>query len=141
MIFSYKRPVNYYETDKMGVVHHSNYARYLEESRIEMLKFYDMPFDMIEEMGYMIPVLDLKCSFKEPARFGETLIVVPKVEQVTAVRFYISYVIYDETMTRIKHVAETSHCFLDKSFNIVSLKKKEPELYEKLLATMGGHNA
>ena len=47
MIFSYKRPVNYYETDKMGIVHHSNYARYLEESRIEMLKFYDMPFDMI----------------------------------------------------------------------------------------------
>ena len=81
MMFSYKRPVNYYETDKMGVVHHSNYARYLEESRIEMLKFYDMPFDMIEEMGYMIPVLDLKCSFKEPARFGETLIVVPKVEK------------------------------------------------------------
>ncbi len=141
MKFEYKRCVNYYETDKMGVVHHSNYARYLEESRIEMLKFYDMPYDMIEDMGYMIPVLDLKCVFKEPARFGETLIIVPTVEQVTAVRFYVSYIIYDETKTHIKHTAETSHCFLDKSFNIVSLKKCEPKLFEKLVATQEGKDA
>ncbi|MCM1272471.1 MAG: acyl-CoA thioesterase [Clostridium sp.] len=141
MEFRYKRQVNYYETDKMGVVHHSNYARYLEECRIEMLKQYGMPYDMLEEMGYMIPVLDLKCTFKEPARFGETLIIVPKLEQVTAARFYVSYIIYDETMTNVKHLAETSHCFLDKDFNLVSMKKREPELYEKLLEAQGGQYA
>lgn len=141
MKFSYTRQVNYYETDKMGVVHHSNYARYLEECRIEMLKQCGVPYDMLEEMGYMIPVLDLKCTFKEPARFGETLIIAAKLEQVTAARFYFSYIIYDETMTHVKHLAETSHCFLDKNFNLVSLKKKEPELYEKLLTAQGGQHA
>ncbi|MDE6025958.1 MAG: acyl-CoA thioesterase [Lachnospiraceae bacterium] len=141
MKFSYKRQVNYYETDKMGVVHHSNYARYLEESRIEMLKQCGIPYDMLEEMGYMIPVLDLQCKFKEPARFGETLIIVPKLERVTSARFCLSYVIYDETMQHVKHLAETSHCFLDKNFNLVSIKKQEPEIYERLLAAQGGQYA
>ena len=33
MDFTYKRIINYYETDKMGIVHHSNYIRFLEEAR------------------------------------------------------------------------------------------------------------
>lgn len=127
----YERQVNYYETDMMKVVHHSNYARYLEECRIDMLKFYDMPLEMFEEMGYIIPVLDLYGQFKESVRFGETIRVVPKLEKVTPVKFFFSYVIYDETMTKVKHVAKSSHCFLDRNFNPVSLKKVAPEMYEK----------
>ena len=129
----YERKINYYETDKMSVVHHSNYARYLEETRIDMLEFYGMPLDMFEEMGYVIPVLDLYGQFKESIRFGETIRVVPTVEKVTPVKFYFSYVIYDETMTRVKHIAKTSHCFLDNKFNPVSLKKIAPDMYAKFL--------
>lgn len=139
--FVYKRAVNYYETDRMGIVHHSNYARYLEECRVKLMKTLEMPLDMLEAMGYMIPVVDLKCTFREPARFGETLLIVPKIEKVTPARFYISYIIYDETGKNIKHIAETSHCFIDRDFNIVSLKKKNPELFEKLVLAQGGQDA
>ncbi len=127
----YERKVNYYETDKMSVVHHSNYARYLEETRIDMLEFYGMPLEMFEDMGYVIPVLDLYGQFKESIRFGETIKIVPKIEKVTPVKFYFSYTIYDETMTRVKHIAKSSHCFLDSNFNPVSLKKTAPELYAR----------
>lgn len=127
----YERKINYYETDKMAVVHHSNYARYLEECRVDMMRYYDLPLEMFEEMGYVIPVLELHGEFKESVKFGETIRIVPKVEKVSAVKFFISYVIYDETMTRIKHIAGSSHCFLDKDFKPVSLKKTEPELYTK----------
>ena len=37
MSFTYKRIINYYETDRMGVVHHSNYIRFLEEARCRWL--------------------------------------------------------------------------------------------------------
>lgn len=128
----YEREINYYETDKMGVVHHSNYARLLEESRISMLKYYDLPYDMLEDMGYMIPVLELHSHFGESIKFGETVRIVPKLDKVSAVKFYISYKIYDETMTHVKHTAESVHCFLDRNFKPVSLKKVAPELFKKL---------
>ena len=34
----YERRINYYETDKMGIVHHSNYIRFFEEARLDMMK-------------------------------------------------------------------------------------------------------
>ena len=34
----YIRRANYYETDQMGIVHHSNYIRYSEEARIELMR-------------------------------------------------------------------------------------------------------
>lgn len=133
----YRRQVNYYETDKMAVVHHSNYARYLEECRIDLLNYYGLPFEKLEEMGYMIPVLELHSQFKESIRFGETILIIPKLEKVTPVKFYFSYEIYDEAMTSLKHIAQSTHCFLDKDFKPVSLKKCQPELYEKLVAMQG----
>ena len=33
----YQHKVQYYETDKMGIVHHSNYVRWMEEARIDFL--------------------------------------------------------------------------------------------------------
>ena len=129
----YQRSINYYETDKMSVVHHSNYARYLEECRVDMMRHYDMPLEMFEEAGYIVPVLELHGEFKESIRFGETVKVVPKIYKVTPVKFFISYVIYDETLTKVKHIASSSHCFLDRDFKPVSLKKIAPELYERLV--------
>lgn len=128
----YERKINYYETDKMSVVHHSNYARYLEETRISMLDFYGLSLEMLENMGYIIPVLELRGCFKESIRFGETIKIVPKLIKVTNLKFYFKYTIYDEQMTAIKHTAESSHCFLDKDFRPVSLKKTAPELFSRL---------
>lgn len=128
----YERKINYYETDKMSVVHHSNYARYLEETRISMLDFYGLSLEMLENMGYIIPVLELRGCFKESIRFGETIKIVPKLIKLTNLKFYFKYTIYDEQMTAIKHTAESSHCFLDKDFRPVSLKKTAPELFSRL---------
>ncbi|MBP3621426.1 MAG: YbgC/FadM family acyl-CoA thioesterase [Lachnospiraceae bacterium] len=130
----YERSINYYETDKMSVVHHSNYARFLEECRVDMLRYYEMPLEMFEEKGYVIPVLDLYSEFKESIKFGETVKIVPRIDKVTPVKFFISYMIYDETMTRVKHIAKSSHCFLNADFKPVSLKKVEPELYNRFLS-------
>lgn len=77
----YERKINYYETDKMAVVHHSNYARYLEECRVDMMRYYDLPLEMFEEMGYVIPVLELHGEFKESVKFGETIKIVPRLKR------------------------------------------------------------
>ena len=56
MEYSFERKINYYETDRMGVVHHSNYIRFLEEARCDWLESIDMPFDVLEANGVTIPV-------------------------------------------------------------------------------------
>ena len=57
MSFTYERRINYYETDKMGIVHHSNYIRFLEEARCYMLDEMGIPYSYLEEQKIMIPVL------------------------------------------------------------------------------------
>lgn len=128
----YEREIHYYETDRMGVVHHSNYARILEECRIDMMGHYGLPYVKLEEMGYMIPVLELSEKFTESIRFGEIVKVVPEIYKVSAYKFYIRYTIYDYDMQHVKHTAMTSHCFLNNDFQPVSLKKEAPDLYDQL---------
>ena len=94
----YEREIHYYETDRMGVVHHSNYARILEECRIDMMGYYGLPYAQLEAQGYMIPVLELAEKFTESVKFGDTVKVVPDIYKVSAYKFYISYKIYDEQM-------------------------------------------
>ena len=129
----YERDIHYYETDKMAIVHHSNYARILEECRIDMMRYYGLPYDELEALGYMIPVLELSGRFVESIRFGETIKVVPEIYKVSAFKFYIRYTIYDAEMKTVKHTAESTHCFLNQDFRPVSLKKEAPELFARLM--------
>ena len=61
MTFTYERKANYYETDMMGVVHHSNYLRYFEEARIAFMDSLGIPYKELEENGIMSPVLSVQC--------------------------------------------------------------------------------
>ena len=73
MDFTYERRINYYETDRMGIVHHSNYIRFLEEARCQMLDKAKMPYSSFEENGIMIPVLGVTCNFKHHVTFDDIL--------------------------------------------------------------------
>lgn len=126
----YERKINYYETDKMAVVHHSNYARFLEEGRIEYMAHYGIPLEYFEGLGYMIPVVELQEKFVQSARFGDTIKIVIALTRVTAAKFEFSYKIYNEDMNILLHEAMTSHCFIDSNYKPISMKKENPELFE-----------
>ena len=49
--------VQYYETDQMGVVHHSNYIRWFEEARAEWMEAVGLPYAQLEAEGIASPVL------------------------------------------------------------------------------------
>lgn len=89
MRFAFERYINYYETDKMGVVHHSNYIRYLEEARCAWLKSMGMPFEVLEENGITIPVLGVNCEYKHHVTFGDTIIIKPYIINYTGVRMTV----------------------------------------------------
>ena len=66
MIYKYDRVVKYYETDRMGVVHHSNYIRWFEEARVEFMRDIGLPYSHMEDEGIMVPVVTVECKYKNP---------------------------------------------------------------------------
>ena len=129
----FKREINYYETDKMQVVHHSNYIRYLEECRMDFMRQIGFDYAKMEQSGIMVPVLSVSCNYKNPARFGETICIVPKVERMHGVKYEMSYRIYSEDFSVLHNEAASSHCFVNLDFKPIRLKKEYPELYKKIV--------
>ena len=131
MDFTFERNINYYETDKMGVVHHSNYIRFLEEARCYWLQSIEMPFDLLEDNGITIPVLGVNCTYKYHVTFGDTIIIKPYVKEYSGVRMTVGYEIVDKKNGKIVLTGETKHCFTDKSLKPINLKKYNKEFNDK----------
>lgn len=89
--------VRYYETDQMGIVHHSNYIRYFECGRTAMLKELGLPMEKIEAAGVMMPVVGVECKYKMPARFGDTLKIVTSVDDLPRAKMVIRSKIYNQS--------------------------------------------
>lgn len=130
---NYVHKVQYYETDRMGVVHHSNYIRYLEEARVEWLEALDMPFDLLEKNKITIPVLGVNCTYKHHVTFGDTILIKTYAKEYTGVRMTIGYEITDKKNGNIVLTGETKHCFTDSNLKPINLKKHNPEFHEKFL--------
>ena len=131
MEFTYERKINYYETDKMGIVHHSNYIRFLEEARCKWLESIDMPFYVMEENGVTIPVLGVNCTYKNHVTFGDTILIKPFVKEYSGVRMTIGYDAIEKDTGKTVIIAETKHCFTDKNLKPINLKKVAPQFSEK----------
>ncbi len=93
--FEHFLDVRYYETDQMGIVHHSNYIRYFECGRVAMLKDLGLPIEKIEEAGVMLPVVSVECRYKVPARLGDTLKVVSMIDDVPRAKLVIRSEIFN----------------------------------------------
>ncbi len=126
---SYVRVVNYYETDQMQVVHHSNYARYLEEARLHLMDQVGLSYDKLEEMGIIIPVLELHDYYTKSITYGDVIEIKPTIIKLSPVRFTLKYVIFRSGTDEVLHTAQTSHAFVDKEFKPMNLKKAFPEVY------------
>lgn len=127
----YERKINYYETDRMGVVHHSNYIRFLEEARCYWLEQIDMPFALLEENGITIPVLGVNCTYKYHVTFGDIILIKPYMKEYSGVRMTVGYDVTDKATGKTVILAETKHCFTNKELKPINLKKYNKEFSDK----------
>ncbi len=131
MNFIFERKINYYETDKMGVVHHSNYIRYLEETRCAWLDNVGMPFSLLEDNGITIPVLGVNCEYKNHVTFNDVILVKVFVKEYTGVRMTVGYEVKNKENDKLVLIGKTKHCFTDKNLRPINLKKHFPEFSNK----------
>lgn len=126
----YKHKVQYYETDKMGITHHSNYIRMMEEARVDFFDSIGLRYDECEKMGIMSPVLSVNCKYKKPTSFPDEITINAFVSEYTGFKLTISYIFKKDDVVVCE--ASSEHCFVGKDMKIVLLKNKYPELDQKL---------
>jgi len=119
----YEHKTQYYETDKMGIIHHSNYIRWFEEARTDYMEQIGLRYDTMEAHGVGIPVLGISCQYKSMTRFGETVTIEVKGIQYNGIKMKLGYIIRDKKTQEIRCTGESQHCFLDEQGNPVSIKK------------------
>lgn len=91
--------VRYYETDQMGIVHHSNYVRYFECGRSDMMKKYGLPIEVIEKEGVMLPIVSVEARYKMPAKMGDVIRIVSKINKVPMAKLEVLSEIYNQDGT------------------------------------------
>ena len=134
LLIPYSRQAMYYETDQMGVIHHSNYIRWFEESRIHFLEQIGLDYDRLESTGILIPVLGVSCEYKSSVRFHDKVIILPKITFFNGFKMTISYQIMDNLSHTVKAQGETKHCFVNQNFKPINIKKIYKDAYEILTA-------
>lgn len=132
MITETKLTVRYAETDQMGIVHYSNYAVWFEAGRMELLELLGTSNEQIEENGILIPLYELKCQFKSPAKFGEEVIVRSRIKAVSRARLSFSYEVLRSSNDEVIALGETDHAWTDRTLKPVNVEKRIPEIYKKM---------
>lgn len=127
MIKDYIRKVQYHETDKMGITHHSNYIKWMEEARIDFLDQIGYSYAKLERDGISSPVIGLECQYKHPTTFDDEVRISVGVEEFKGVRLTIRYTMVNNATGTVVLTGKTMHCFTDSNGKPVVLKKQFPE--------------
>lgn len=122
----YEHQAQYYETDQMGIIHHSNYIRWFESARIWYMNEIGVDYAEMEKAGIVSPVLEVNCVYKSMVHFGDIVEIIPKVEKYNGVKLELSYRILDKETGELRTCGSSWHCFLNREGRPISLKKESP---------------
>lgn len=129
----YERFAQYYETDQMGIIHHSNYVRWMEEARVHVMEQIGFGYYKMENMGILCPVLGVSTEYKQMVRFNERVVIECRMAEYTGLKFTMLYRITKKDTGELCTTGETRHGFLDREGNIITLKRKFPEIHQLIL--------
>ena len=126
---TYQHEVNYYECDRMGITHHSNYVRFMEEARIDFLDALGYGFDRIEAEGVVSPVISISCNYKHPTTFKDRIDIEVVISNMQDLKFEFTYTM--KVAGKVVCLGQSTHCFMENGRPVV-IAKRLPELYRLL---------
>lgn len=137
----YDRKAHYYETDKMGVVHHSNYIRWFEEARLDFMKKLGISYADMESEGILIPVIGISCRYKVSVGFDEKIRIVAKIASFNGISMKFSYEVYKDDGKTLAALGQSEHCFINSvTRRPVNLKKCKGTAAESCMKLMADWN-
>ncbi len=88
--------VRYYECDPMGVVHHSNYIRYFECARNEMMDAWGYTVEQCQADGITFPMASAELRFHRPALAGDFLTVTAEMDKLPLAKLVVKQQVFNQ---------------------------------------------
>jgi len=124
---AYVHKVKYYECDRMGITHHSNYIRFMEEARVDLLDQLGYGFEKMEADGVVSPVLHVDCTYRKSTTFQDEIAIEVKLVKVSALKFSFAYV--GRVGDDVVFTGESTHCLMEQG-RPVYLVSRYPNLFK-----------
>jgi acyl-CoA thioester hydrolase len=125
--FEHTLRVRYQETDQMGVVYHANYVNWFEIGRTELIRSMGMTYRSIEEMGLLLPVIDLQMQFRTPAKYDDFITIRTQIAEYSNIRIQFNSEIVREGQLLVS--GSTKHVWLNSEWKPTRIDRAAPELY------------
>ena len=121
-----KHRVNFYDTDAMAVVHHSNYIRWFEIGRVEFLREAGITLEQLMDAGFVFPITDVSCRYLSPGKFDDVLLIETKPTALTKVKMVFDYRILREADRAVLVEGHTQNVFTSRETGLIT---RLPENY------------
>lgn len=129
---TYQHLVHYYETDQMGVVHHSNYIRWFEEARTAFFDELGYPYSQVEAAGIIIPVLGVEAKYRIMVGYGDQVTIKTSLASYNGVKLAFNYEVYSAS-GELTTTGSSQHCFLEAdSHKPLKLSRSHPAIHQLL---------
>jgi len=124
--------VIYADTDAMGIVYHTNYIKWFEIGRAELLRELGIPYAQIEASGYNLPLTEVACHYLYPARYDQIVVIETEIVYLRRASIKFNYVIRDEKQERVLVEGESVHACINVQGTVVRIpagivEKIDPE--------------
>ncbi|MDD4122129.1 MAG: thioesterase family protein [Eubacteriales bacterium] len=123
----------YADTDAMGVVYHTNYMKWFEVGRAELLRSMGYPYARMEEEGVMLPVVECSCRYILPAVYDDLLEITARIAEMRGVTITLNYEIRRKYTDELLVTGWTKHAITDLKFRPIRLRNSNRELYDSLM--------
>jgi len=112
--------VRYAETDQMGIVHHSNYIRWMEEGRSDYMRRCGLNYAQVERRGHALAVTDVHTRYYAPAHYGERVTVRTWVAALRSRALTFGYEIMEADSARRLVTGEVQLMLIDRAGHVVT---------------------
>ena len=113
----------------MGIVYHTNYIKWFEIGRAELLRELDVPYSQIEVMGYNLPLTEVHCFYLYPARYDQIVLIETEIVYLKRASIKFNYVVWDEKQEKVLVEGVSVHACISKQGKIVRIP---PDISEKI---------
>ena len=124
----YTHRVQYYETDRMGITHHSNYIRWMEEARVEWLEQAGWGLERLEAAGILIPTTAVSFRYLKTTTFRDEVTVDVRCTAFNGVTCTLTYTLRNADGETVG-TASSEHCFMTADYKFLRMKRTHPEFY------------
>ncbi len=128
-VVPYLHTAQYYETDCMGIIHHSNYIRWMEEARIDFLRQFGLSYATLEADGLLSPIFEVRCQYRRMVKFEDVVAIEVGIVKYTGVKLILSYRMTNRSSGELCAEGESTSCFVNSEGKLISLKKEYPDLH------------